>query len=87
MQAQRRGQWLTATIGTECVMMSVERGSYLSLSRVGTRIWELIEQPITVPDLCDRLGEEFDVPPETCRAEVDVFLADLEKHGAVALQS
>ena len=85
MQVRRQGEWLTATIGAECVMMSVDNGSYISLSRVGTRIWELIEQPLSTSDLCERLVHDFDVTPELCRSDVDSFLAELEKHGAVSL--
>jgi hypothetical protein len=85
MQVQRKGEWLSARIGEECAMMSVETGNYLTLSRVATRIWELIEQPMTVPALCDRLTEEFDVTAEHCRAEVDQFLADLKDCNAITL--
>lgn len=85
MQVQRQGEWLTAQIGSECVMMSIETGNYVSLSRVGTRIWELIEKSTTVSTLCDRLVTEFDVSVEICQAEVDAFLGELVKHHAATL--
>lgn len=84
MQIQRQGEWLSASIGTECVMMNVASGNYLTLSRVGTRIWELIAQPISESELCTRLTSEFDVSSEICSLEVSAFLADLAKHGAVS---
>jgi hypothetical protein len=31
------------------------------------------------------LQAEYDVAPEACRAEVDAFLKELVKHGAIAL--
>ena len=85
MQVHRQGEWLSAMIGTEHVMMSIETGNYVSLSRVGARIWELIAQPIALPDLCDRLTRDFDVAPDLCRAEVEAFLQDLAEHRAVRL--
>lgn len=85
MQVQRQGEWLTATIGSECVMMSLDTGNYVSLSRVGTRIWELIGQPTTVEALCEQLTVEFDVSIETCKAEVEIFLAELVEHRAATL--
>jgi hypothetical protein len=66
-------------------MMSVESGNYVGLSEVGARIWELIETPQQENDLCSKLQEEFEVSAETCRADVDSFLKDLVKHGAISL--
>jgi hypothetical protein len=57
----------------------------MGLSEVGARIWELIETPQEVTTLCSRLQEEYEVSPEVCSAEVDAFLNDLAKHGAIAL--
>ncbi len=66
-------------------MMSAEKGNYIGLSDVGARVWELIEAPQSLDEVCARLVQEFDVTPEVCRAEVEGFLNELVKHGAVAL--
>lgn len=84
---RRQGDWISAKVGDELVMMSAEAGNYVGLSEVGARIWELIETPQEVEALCRKLQEEYDVAPETCQAEVDVFLNDLAKHGAIKLDS
>jgi hypothetical protein len=85
MFVQRSGQWLSAGMGDESAMMSIETGNYVTLSRVGTRIWELIAAPVAVTALCARLSDEFEVPPEVCAAEVDAFLKDLVECRAVTL--
>ena len=82
---RRQGDWLSAKVGNELVMMSAEKGNYIGLSEVGARIWDIIETPSEVGALCARLQAEYEVAPETCRAEVDAFLEELEKHGAIAL--
>ena len=82
---KKQGDWLAAKVGEELVMMSAESGNYIGLSEVGTRIWELIETPQEFETICTRLEQEFEVAPETCRAEVEEFLNELVKHGAVAL--
>ena len=87
MRAERRGDWLAAKVGDELVMMSAERGNYISLSEVGARVWELIETPQDLEAICSQLENEFDVAPETCRAEVSVFLDELVKHGAALLNA
>ena len=86
MMVRKQGDWLAAKVGDELVMMSAEKGNYIGLSEVGARIWELIETPQEVDALCARLQDEYDdVTPEVCRAEVESFLNELVKHGAIAL--
>ncbi|MFZ0424304.1 MAG: PqqD family peptide modification chaperone [Xanthobacteraceae bacterium] len=86
MIVRKQGDWLAAKVGDELVMMSAEKGNYIGLSEVGARIWELIETPQNVDAICAQLQDEYDgVTPEACRAEVETFLNELVKHGAVAL--
>ncbi len=87
MMVRRQNDWLTAKVGDELVMMNAEKGDYVGLSEVGARIWELIETPQEVAALCNKLQEEYEVARETCCAEVDAFLNELAKHGAIALDS
>ena len=85
MMVRKQGDWLAAKVGDELVMMSAEKGNYIGLSEVGARIWELIDTPQEVDAVCAQLQNEYDVAPETCRAEVESFLNELVQHGAVAL--
>jgi len=85
MIVKKQGDWLSAKVGDELVMMSAVKGNYIGLSEIGARIWELIEAPRDFDGLCAQLEREFEVAPETCRAEVGDFLNELVKHGAVAL--
>jgi hypothetical protein len=85
MMVRRKGEWLSAKVGDELVMMSAEQGEYVGMSEVGARIWELIESPQELETLCGKLQEEFEVSPEACRTDVEAFLNELVKHGAVAL--
>jgi len=82
---RRNGDWLSARVGDEIMMMSAEKGNYLGLSEVGARIWELIETPRDMESLCAVLQQEFEVDAETCRADVGAFVADMGKHGAIAV--
>lgn len=85
MMVRKQGDWLAAKVGEELVMMSAEKGNYIGLTEVGARIWELIETPRDIGAVCAQLQEEYDVAPETCRTEVEAFLNELVKHGAIAL--
>lgn len=87
MIVREQGDWLSAKVGDEVVMMSARNGNYIGLSKVGARIWELIEVPRSLDDVCAQLVREFDVAPEVCRAEVVTFLGKLVQHGAATFDS
>jgi Coenzyme PQQ synthesis protein D (PqqD) len=78
----RSGEILYARAGTdEAVMMSVTAGRYYGLNAVASRIWELLERPMTIAELCARLSEEFEVDAKTCEAEVVNYVNELIDNG------
>ncbi len=80
----RDGDILHAPVGAdEAVMMSIEAGRYYGLNAVASRIWELLESPKTVAEVCAQLCEEFEVDEPTCEAEVLKFTGDLIDNGMV----
>jgi coenzyme PQQ synthesis protein D (PqqD) len=84
MTVRKQGDWLSAKVGDELVMMSAATGDYVGLTEVGARIWELLETPQERGTLYAQLQQEYDVSAEICCADVDTFLDELEKHGAIA---
>ncbi|MEI9994407.1 MAG: PqqD family peptide modification chaperone [Rhizomicrobium sp.] len=77
--------WLTARVGDELIMMSGSTGRYIGLTETGSRIWELLAEPLALAPLCDALEAEYDAPRDVVEAEVVAFLRDLAAHGAVHL--
>jgi hypothetical protein len=51
------------------MMMSVEAGKYFSLNPTGSRVWQLVEQPIPAGEVVAVLTREFEVDPDRCRQE------------------
>ncbi|MBE6945549.1 MAG: lasso peptide biosynthesis PqqD family chaperone [Ruminococcaceae bacterium] len=74
---QRKVEIMTADMKGDTVMMDVETGKYYNLGDVGGRIWDLMENPITLSDMADRLTEEYDVTRERCLSEILPFLQSL----------
>ena len=68
---------LVSEIDNEVVMMSIENGSYSGLDSIGSEIWELLETPRRVSEVCDVLMERYDVDRPRCEKDVLVFLDDL----------
>lgn len=67
--------------------MSIETGKYYMLNTTGGRIWELLEEPRTVAELCASLTAEFKITPEACRKEVIDFLTQLVLREMVVVSS
>ena len=44
---------------------------------IGSRIWALLEQPMTVADLCKQLVASYAVDAETCQQDTLDFLQEL----------
>jgi hypothetical protein len=60
------------------VKTSAKIGDYIGLSKVGARIWELIETPQDIDAVCAQLLDDLEVAPEICRAEVEAFLKETD---------
>ena len=73
----RNEELLSGEIDNEIVLMNLESGSYHVINKTGQRIWELLEQPMTVAEICSTISEEYIVDPETCQNEVLNFITGL----------
>jgi len=85
MKYIRNSKTISGRLHDEMVMMDLAQGKYFSLNPVATRIWELLEVPAGVEELCGRLQEEYDVDPETCMEEVTDHLQEMVRSGLVSV--
>jgi hypothetical protein len=65
------------------VLLSVRGGSYFSLNRVGTQIWNMLGEPRRVGDIFDVLAQTHDVDAGTMTGDVVKFLETLLKRQLV----
>lgn len=80
----RRSQHLTNDLsGTESVMLDIDRGRYFGLQDVGKVVWEQLDTPATLDDLCRHLVTRFEVDIDTCRRDIGAFLEQLLAHGLI----
>jgi hypothetical protein len=75
----RSSDQVSGDLDGRVVLLSIENGEYYNMNEVGSRIWALLEKPMTVTGLIDRLLTEFDVERATCEQEVAAFLEQLQK--------
>lgn len=58
----------------EIVMMDINKGKYYGFNIVGSRIWELIANPLQVKEVISIILKEFNVDAQTCENTVITFL-------------
>jgi len=71
---ERSTDILHTKLDDEVVMMSIETGEYHGSNPIGNRIWELMESPLTMETLCEKLLAEYNVEESVCEQETLNFL-------------
>ena len=90
MKYLRKQDLVFNDIDGEVVLLNVKTGKYFGMDAIGSRIWQLIDEPKTLAELVQTLTKEYDVSESQCSKDTEVFLnrlADdelLEAHEALA---
>ena len=69
----------------EKVMMNLDKGEYFMMNEVGSRIWEIISEPINVKDIINTLRNEYEVDEETFKDTVIEFLGRLDNADLISI--
>lgn len=78
---------LESDVDDEIVALDVEKGQCYGLNAVGSRVWKLLDTPMSIQAICRSLQDEYDVAPDICEAEVSRLLGDLQSEGLVQVQA
>lgn len=81
----RHPDLVAAEMDGDLVMMSIERGEYFGVGGAGPRVWELLEQPVTLEQIAATLCAEFEVEAAVCRQDLLNFAQELLGLGLVRL--
>lgn len=80
----RRSPGVAATAdGDRTVLLDADGGTYFGLDGVGSRVWELLEEPASPASLGGALAAEYDAPRERIEADCAALLGRLRAHGLV----
>jgi hypothetical protein len=64
-------------LGGEYVILDQSTGICYGLDEIGSRVWSLIQTPLTVEAIRDSLAAEFGVDPEVCEQDLLCLLDQL----------
>lgn len=79
----RDSNTLSTEVDGEAVLMNVESGKYFNLDPIGSRIWSLLEKPISLAALQSQLLAQFEGDETTIRSESQSYIDDLITRGLV----
>jgi len=82
---RRTNAWVSGKSADETLMMRIDTGEYLALNDTATVLWDALESPCSLEQLCERLTVGFPVEPEQARGDIIRLLDELEEEGAVTL--
>ncbi|HMN26795.1 MAG TPA: PqqD family protein [Caldilineaceae bacterium] len=68
---------ISAHLGEEVVILGFKHGSYYSLDQVGLFVWNLLQEPHAVADICNAILEEYEVEFERCKQDLFALLTEL----------
>ena len=81
----RHPELVAAEMDGDLVMMSIERGEYYGVGGVGPRVWELLEEPISIDGLTATICSEFEVEEARCREDVTQFVTQMSEMGLIQI--
>jgi hypothetical protein len=79
----RNEEVLSSFVDEEAILMSIQNNNYYSLDPIASRIWQLLEQPHSLAQLCEILTTEYEVDARSCEQETSEFLQALQEKNLV----
>lgn len=61
----------------ELLAIDSQAGFCYSLNETAGLIWEMMDEPVTIQDICTRLQKKFDVDEKDCLSDVTALLKGL----------
>ncbi len=74
---QRKDNLLFNYIDGEAVVLSLDNGEYYGFNKIGSRIWELLEFPMTLDNLTSKLMLEYNTTKQQCAIDSTKFIYKL----------
>ena len=83
---QRNSEIIASEIDNETVMMDKDFETYFGLQAIGSDVWKVLEQPISIEQIAEQLVQRYDVSIEQCIDDLMPLMSDfLENEMIVAI--
>ena len=78
---------LTQELDGETVILDLKSESYFGLDKVGTRIWQLLQEQKDIETITQIMLNEYDVEEKQLEEDIQNLLIQLNNVGIVALNN
>jgi hypothetical protein len=79
----RKSDVLSTAIGDDLVILNGATDTFIGLDDIGRHIWELLERPRRIDELCNHLASCYAGDREMINRDVMAFLAELREEDLV----
>jgi len=73
--------FITAELDGELVLMHTNSGEYFGMDKTTTKMWNLLEQPMTIESLVLELTQIFEVEKDRCETDIKPVLSTMMNRG------
>ncbi len=77
---------LSSDLVDSVVILNLKDGVYYEIKEVGTRVWNLVQQPCSIQSILNSLLEEYEVDAERCEMDLLALPENLAQYGLIEIQ-
>lgn len=81
----RNQDLIAASIDDDLVMMSVDQGEYYGITGVGSQVWEMLAEPISVENITRYICAKYAVDKTSCQTDIQSFVEELLQLGLASI--
>jgi hypothetical protein len=75
-----------SNLAGETVILNLDSGVYYGLNEVGSRVWEMVQEPVAVNAIRDALLEEYKITADDCEKELLSLLETLAENRLIEVK-
>jgi len=78
---------VSCPLGQESAILNLKNSVYYGMDSVGTRVWNLLQQPRSVEELRNTLVSEYEVDSDRCEKDLLSLLQKMRNEGLIEVHS
>ena len=80
---RRSAHQVSCNLNDEVAILDLNKSLYFGLDTVGAHVWEALQEPRSVADICAAVSDHFEVAPADCQTDIVRFLESLREAGLI----
>jgi hypothetical protein len=78
---------ISCVLGDEAVILNLESGVYYGLNPLASRVWELVQEPLTVRQILTSILSEYEIEESRCEHDLLSLVDQLQRWKLVELRN